>query len=124
MVPLIIISKSFVVGLDERTNQTLKDRLGRLCNEQQDDWYEYLDEIAFSMRSQKQRSTKYTPFFLMFHREVRMPHHMELSEDILELNLNEIEQIKQEDVDTYMDLACKSKEDVNQKVGIIRLSLP
>ena len=29
------------------------------------------------MRSQTQKSTKYTPFFLMFRWEVRVPHHME-----------------------------------------------
>ena len=36
-----------------------------------------------------------------------MPHNMELAEDNLEVNLNEIGQIKQEDVDTYMDWAGK-----------------
>ena len=60
-------------GLDERTNQTLKVRMAKLVNEHQDDWDEYLEEIAFSIRTQKQVSTKYSPFFLMFGRHARSP---------------------------------------------------
>ena len=64
-------------GLDERTNQTLKVRLAKLINEHQDNWDDYLEEIAFSIRTQKQGSTKYSPFFLMFGRHARTP--MEVS---------------------------------------------
>ena len=55
-------------GLDERTNQTLKARLSKLANEQQDDWCSFLDEVAYSIRTQKQVTTKYRPFYLMFGR--------------------------------------------------------
>ena len=60
-------------GLDERTNQTLKVRLAKLVNEHQNNWDVYLEEIAFSIRTQKQGSTKYSPFFLMFGRHARTP---------------------------------------------------
>ena len=50
-------------GLDERTNQTQKVRMAKLVNEHQDDWDEYLEEIAFSIRTQKEATTKYSPFF-------------------------------------------------------------
>ena len=73
-------------GLDERTNQTLKVRMARLVNEHQDDWDEYLEEIAFSIRTQKQASTKYSPFFLMFGRHARSP--MEVSKKLQEYTCN------------------------------------
>ena len=60
-------------GLNERTNQTLKARLSKLANEQQDDWCNFLDEVAYSIRTQKQASTKFTPFFLMFGRNPNSP---------------------------------------------------
>ena len=60
-------------GLDERTNQTLKARLAKLVNENQNNWDDFLEDIAFSIRTQKQGSTKFTPFFLMFGRHPRTP---------------------------------------------------
>lgn len=66
-------------GLDERTNQTLKTRLSKLTSDTQDDWDEYLEEVAFSLRTQKQKTTKYSPFFLMFGRAPRTPLEVPLS---------------------------------------------
>ena len=60
-------------GLDERTNQTLKNRLGKLVNEAQDNWTDFLDAVAWSIRTQKHNSTGYTPYFLMFGRHPRGP---------------------------------------------------
>ena len=58
-------------GLDERTNQTLRIRLSKLVNDHQTDRADYLDGVAYSMRTQKQASTKYNPFYLMFGRHPR-----------------------------------------------------
>ena len=55
-------------GVDKRTNQTLKQRLSKLVNEHQNNWCDFLDEVAYSIRTQRQASTKYTPFYLMFGR--------------------------------------------------------
>ena len=60
-------------GLDDRTNQTLKQRLCKLVNEHQNDWCNYLEEVAYSIRTQKQATTKYTPFYLMFGRHPNSP---------------------------------------------------
>ena len=60
-------------GLDERTNQTLKQRLAKLVNEHKNNWNDYLEEGAYSIRTQKQSSTKYTPFYLMFGRNPNSP---------------------------------------------------
>ena len=60
-------------GLDERTNQTVKTRLSKLMTEHGPNWDDMLDDVAFSIRTQKQASTRFTPFFLMFGREPRFP---------------------------------------------------
>ncbi|KAK3890145.1 hypothetical protein Pcinc_005878 [Petrolisthes cinctipes] len=71
-------------GLAERTNRTLKTRLAKLCNTKMSDWPDYLEEVAYSMRTQKQKSTGFTPYHLMFGRQHRP-----------------IDQL-QEDMDNYM----------------------
>ena len=55
-------------GLGKRTNQTLKQRVSKLVNECQNNLCNCLDEVAYSIRTQKQASTKYTPFYLLFGR--------------------------------------------------------
>ena len=60
-------------GLDERLNQTLKTSLQKLVNESQNDWDELIDNVLFAYRTSKQDSTKFTPFFLMYGREARLP---------------------------------------------------
>ena len=55
-------------------------RLSKNCvNENKNDWDECLDQILFSIRIQKQKSTKFSPFFLLFNRNAKAP--VELLED-------------------------------------------
>ena len=55
-------------------------RLSINCvNENKNDWDECLDKILFSISFQKQKSTKLSPFFLLFNRNVKAP--VELLED-------------------------------------------
>ena len=51
-------------GLDKRTNQTLKLRLAKLVNEQQDNWDDYIEENSFL--TQKQASTNLIEMFGSF----------------------------------------------------------
>ena len=60
-------------GLDERTNQTLKQRLSKLVNKYQNNWCDFLDEVAYSIRTQKKFSTKYILFYLMFGQNPNSP---------------------------------------------------
>lgn len=53
-------------GLVERFNQTLQRSLVKLTNEDQDNWDEYLDGVLFAYRTSQQKSTKLTPFELMY----------------------------------------------------------
>lgn len=55
-------------GLVERMNQTLKNTLLKLVNDQQNNWDDLLDPTLFAIRTSRQKSTKYTPFELMFNR--------------------------------------------------------
>lgn len=60
-------------GLDERLNQTLKASLQRLVNDQQDDWDSLVDNVLFAYRTSRQDSTRFTPFYLMYGREAKLP---------------------------------------------------
>lgn len=53
-------------GLVERFNQTLQRSLVKLANEDQDNWDEYLDGVLFAYRTSHHKSTKLTPFELMY----------------------------------------------------------
>ena len=49
-------------------------RLSKNCvNENKNDWDECLDKILFPIRIQKQKSTKLSPFFLLFNRNAKVP---------------------------------------------------
>ena len=60
-------------GLDERFNQTLQRQLLKYIDDKQDDWDLYLNAILFSYRVSQQASTKYSPFYLMYGRQARLP---------------------------------------------------
>lgn len=66
-------------GLDERFNQTLQRQLLKYVGEKQDDWDLYLDAVLFSYRVSRQDNTKFSPFFLMYGRNARLP--IELKRD-------------------------------------------
>jgi len=53
-------------GLVERCNQTLQHSLVKVVDEHQSDWDEKLDGILFAYRIAPQKSTKHTPFELMY----------------------------------------------------------
>ena len=38
-----------------------------------DDWCEYLDSALFAMNTSLQNTTKFTPFYMMFGRNLRFP---------------------------------------------------
>ncbi len=60
-------------GLDERFNQTLQRQLLKFVSKEQEQWNLYLDSILFSYRVSRQDSTRYSPFFLVYGRQARLP---------------------------------------------------
>lgn len=60
-------------GLVERFNRTLGAMLSQYVNDHHTDWDEHLCYVMLAYRSSIQETTRFTPHFLMFGREVRLP---------------------------------------------------
>lgn len=57
-------------GLDERTNQTLKQSLRKVMHDNEGDWPKYIDHVVSAINMTTQSSTGYSPVYL---RELRTP---------------------------------------------------
>lgn len=60
-------------GLVEHFNRTLLDMLATTCKDNPFDWDKHLCKVCMAYNSSVQPSTGYTPFFLMFGRQARLP---------------------------------------------------
>lgn len=60
-------------GLVERFNRTLGAMLSQYVNDHHTDWDKNLCYVMLAYRSSVQETTRFTPHFLMFGREVRLP---------------------------------------------------
>ena len=62
-------------GLVERSNRTIQDMMMKLFSDASlvDDWPKALPGILFALRTSKHASTKYSPFFLLYGREPKLP---------------------------------------------------
>ena len=60
-------------GVVERFNRTLLDMLATTTHNHPFDWEDQLPKVCIAYNTSVQASTGYTPFFLMFGREARMP---------------------------------------------------
>ena len=60
-------------GLVERFHATLKQMLRRMCAERPKDWDKYLPALLFAVRELPQESLGFSPFELLFGRNVRGP---------------------------------------------------
>uniref|UniRef100_A0AAQ6IJ74 Integrase catalytic domain-containing protein n=1 Tax=Anabas testudineus TaxID=64144 RepID=A0AAQ6IJ74_ANATE len=60
-------------GLVERMNATVQKALCKLVGTKPQTWDQYLDAVMFGLRTKKQMTTKFSPYFLMFGREARYP---------------------------------------------------
>ena len=109
-------------GLTESFNQTLSRSLAKLVNEEQNDWDTHLETILCAYRVSKQKSTGYSPFYLMFHQHPRLPIDSELKHNEVEAGAEEadldhdafIEQMIQVREDIRVE-ACKNIEKAQEK---------
>ncbi|MCP3663190.1 MAG: DDE-type integrase/transposase/recombinase [Gammaproteobacteria bacterium] len=60
-------------GQVERYNHTLVDMLSMFVSKRQDDWDEILDLVVFAYRTAIHSTTKETPAFLLYGRDLRQP---------------------------------------------------
>ena len=68
-------------GLVERFNRTLQAMISTYVKDDQSDWDDHLPHIMMAYRSSEHASTKATPNFLMFGREVNIPLDLLAGED-------------------------------------------
>ena len=61
------------VGVNERWNGTLEKMMARVCQEYPKGWDRYLPAILFSYREILHDSTGFSPYFLLFGREMHGP---------------------------------------------------
>ena len=60
-------------GLCEKFNRTLLQMLGTLDIDKKADWKSHIGPLVHAYNSMKQESTQFSPFFLMFGRQPRLP---------------------------------------------------
>ena len=60
-------------GLTERCNQTLINILTKYVNSNKNNWDKLIKWAVMSYRANRQASTKYSPFFLLFGKQMRLP---------------------------------------------------
>ena len=80
----------------------------KFVNESQDDWDLKLDPILFGYRVAKHRSTGYSPFFMLYHREARLPIDIELMPDSSKDGDG--------DIDAYIQAMQEVRDDLKPKV--------
>ena len=64
-------------GLKERFNQTLITQLRKLVNDNKDNWDKLISWILMSYRFNRQASTKFSPYFLVYGIQMQLPIELE-----------------------------------------------
>ena len=81
-------------GLTERFNQTLINQLRKPVNKNHDNWDKLISWILMSYRANRQASTKFSPYFLVYGIQMRLPIELDSSnvekEAITELSENDL----------------------------------
>ncbi|KAL0152095.1 hypothetical protein M9458_052602 [Cirrhinus mrigala] len=90
-------------GLVERLNGTIQRSLSKLVENRPSSWADYLEATMFGLRTKKQITTKFAPYYLLFGREARypceVPESYEINESVEEMVAEECvsEWIKRQD---------------------------
>ncbi|KAF9760592.1 Retrovirus-related Pol polyprotein from transposon, partial [Nosema granulosis] len=100
-------------GAAERFNQTLIAKLAKICNENWQEWDEYLPYALFAYRVSPRKSSKHSPFELLYGRAPRLLHNTsgkEGDEFVIEDNQLLFERLKY-----VRDIMLKHEREIREK---------
>ena len=60
-------------GLVERNNRTIQNSLLKVLNQKPEGWPDALPGVLFAYNTSRHKSTRYTPFFLLYGRDAVLP---------------------------------------------------
>ncbi|KAJ8004700.1 hypothetical protein DPEC_G00139030 [Dallia pectoralis] len=77
-------------GLVEKLNGTIQRSLNKVVADHPKDWDQYLQATMCALRTKKQLTTKYSPYFLMFGREARYPSEVDEEYEVTDDKVNRL----------------------------------
>ena len=89
---------------------TLSRSLSKLVNKDQTNWDEKLETVLSAYRVSKQKSTGYSPFYMMFHRRPLLPIDIEL--------LQSLQSEDEPDMEAFIDRMIKVRDRVKEVASI------
>lgn len=95
-------------GLTERFNQTLVRCLGKLANDDQTDWDVKIDVVLMGYRASCQASTKHSPYYMLYQKEMRLPIDVEVEPFVSETE----EDLLQEGIEQKLKTLLESRDKV------------
>ena len=101
-------------GLSERFNRTLLSMVGTLTSKKKKAWPKYLPDLVMAYNSATHDSTGYSPYFMMFGRQPRLP--VDIAMGItLEDDTDDFIKNQQEIFRTAYDIASRKIREAGQK---------
>ena len=101
-------------GLSERFNRTLLSMVGTLTNEKKKAWPRYLPDLVMAYNSSTHESTGYSPYFMMFGRQPRLPIDIAMGLYLEDVTDDFIKN-QQEIFRTAYDIASRKTREAGQK---------
>ena len=101
-------------GLSERFNRTLLSMVGTLTSEKKKAWPKYLPDLVMAYNSSTHDSTGFSPYFLMFGRQPRLPVDVVMGITLEDDNEDFIKN-QQEIFRTAYDIASRKIREAGQK---------
>ena len=99
-------------GLCQRFNRTLLNMLGTLNSKQKEDWKTHVTSMVHAYNCTKQDTTGYSPYYIMFGREPRLPIDL-----IYDTATKEVPQSHSKYIKTLHEAIEKSYEKINKSVN-------
>ena len=82
------IQQHIATALVERFNRTLTSMLAKTVQKQGRDWDEHLPYVLYAYRTSIQESTKESPFYLLYGKDVRLPTDEDIDANVFRETIN------------------------------------